>query len=120
MNQETVLMRKIMVALSEAGCFVLRTNSGVYYDSQGNRVTIGFPGLSDLIGYTPDGKFFALEVKTPAGRASREQVRFIENCYRSGAIAGFTRSVQSALDIVMGGKNNDNGRDETANQTFLS
>lgn len=102
-NAETRLMRQIMVALSEAGCFVLRTNSGVYYDSQGNRVTIGFPGLSDLIGYTADGKFFALEVKTPAGRASAAQIAFIENCYRSGAIAGFTRSVQSALDIVMGG-----------------
>ena len=113
-------MRQIMVALSEAGCFVLRTNSGVYYDSQGNRVTIGFPGLSDLIGYTPDGTFFALEVKTPAGRASSAQVAFIENCYRSGAIAGFTRSVQSALDIVMGGNFNDTGRDETAHQTFLS
>ena len=110
MNKETVLMRKIMVALSEAGCFVLRTNSGVYYDSQGNRITIGFPGLSDLIGYTPDGKFFALEVKTPVGRASPEQIAFIEKCYRSGAIAGFTRSVQSALDIVVGGNNNDDRR----------
>lgn len=104
MNKETALMRKIMVALSEAGCFVLRTNSGVYYDSQGNRVTIGFKGLSDLIGYTPEGKFFALEIKTPAGRASQEQVKFIESCYRSGAIAGFARSVESALDVVMGGK----------------
>ena len=102
MNKETVLMRKIMVALSEAGCFVLRTNSGVYYDSQGNRVTIGFKGLSDLIGYTPEGKFFALEVKTPAGRASAEQLAFIEKCYRSGAIAGFTRSVEDALKIVSG------------------
>ena len=102
MNKETALMRKIMVALSEAGCFVMRTNSGVYYDSQGNRVTIGFKGLSDLIGYTPEGKFFALEIKTPAGRASLEQIAFIENCYRSGAVAGFARSVDDALQIVSG------------------
>ena len=93
-------MRKIMVALSDAGCFVMRTNSGVYYDAQGNRVTIGFKGLSDLIGYTPDGQFFALEVKTPAGRASKDQIRFIESTYRSGAIAGFARSVDDALRIV--------------------
>ena len=102
MNKETVLMRRIMVALSEAGCFVMRTNSGVYYDAQGNRVTVGFKGLSDLVGYTPEGKFFALEIKTPAGRASDEQYAFIENCYRSGAIAGFARSVEDALKIVSG------------------
>ncbi len=98
-------MRQIMVALSDAGCFVMRTNSGVYYDSKGNRVTVGFKGLSDLVGYTPEGKFFALEIKTPVGRASKEQFAFIESCYRGGAIAGFARSVEDALKIV--GGNND-------------
>lgn len=93
-------MRKIMVALSEKGCFVLRTNSGLYYDKQGNRVRIGFPGLSDLIGCRPDGKFFALEVKTPVGRASKEQFQFIEAMYRSGAIAGFVRSVEDAIKVL--------------------
>lgn len=102
MNKETVLMRQIMVALSDLGCFVLRTNSGVYYDSQGNRIRIGFKGLSDLVGYNPDGQFFALEIKTPAGKASKEQLAFIEKCYRSGAIAGFARSVEDAVRIVTG------------------
>lgn len=102
MNKETVLMRQIMVALSDLGCFVLRTNSGVYYDSQGNRIRIGFKGLSDLVGYNQDGQFFALEIKTPAGKASKEQLAFIEKCYRSGAIAGFARSVDDAVRIVTG------------------
>ena len=102
MNKETVLMRQIMVALSDLGCFVMRTNSGVYYDSQGNRVRVGFKGLSDLVGYTPDGQFFALEIKTPAGKASKEQLAFIEKCYRDGAIAGFARSVEDAVRIVTG------------------
>ena len=102
MNKETVLMRQIMVALSDLGCFVMRTNSGVYYDSQGNRIRIGFKGLSDLVGYTPDGQFFALEIKTPVGRASKEQFAFIEKCYRDGAIAGFARSVEDAVRIVTG------------------
>ena len=83
----------------------MRTNSGVYYDGNGNRVTVGFKGLSDLVGYTPEGKFFALEIKTPVGRASEEQVKFIENCYRGGAIAGFARSVEDALRIVGGNDN---------------
>lgn len=102
MNKETVLMRQIMVALSDLGCFVMRTNSGVYYDSKGNRITVGFKGLSDLVGYNQDGQFFALEIKTPAGRASKEQLAFIEKCYRNGAIAGFARSVEDAVRIVTG------------------
>lgn len=102
MNKETVLMRQIMVALSEAGCFVMRTNSGVYYDSNGNRIRVGFKGLSDLVGYNQDGQFFALEIKTPAGRASKEQLAFVEKCYREGAIAGFARSVEDAVRIVTG------------------
>lgn len=102
MNKETILMRQIMVALSEMGCFVMRTNSGVYYDSNGNRIRVGFKGLSDLVGYNQDGQFFALEIKTPAGKASKEQLAFIEKCYRDGAIAGFARSVEDAVRIVTG------------------
>lgn len=101
-NTETILMRQIMVALSEMGCFVMRTNSGVYYDSNGNRIRVGFKGLSDLVGYNQDGQFFALEIKTPAGKASKEQFAFIEKCYRDGAIAGFARSVEDAVRIVTG------------------
>ena len=102
MNKETILMRQIMVALSEMGCFVMRTNSGVYYDSKGNRIRVGFKGLSDLVGYNQDGQFFALEIKTPAGKASKEQLAFIEKCYRDGAIAGFARSVEDAVRIATG------------------
>lgn len=100
MNRETVLMRKIMVALSRAGCFVLRTNAGVYYDTQGNRVTIGFPGLSDLVGCTPKGRFFALEIKTPGEKPRQNQLDYLEAMRGYGAIAGWCTSVEEALKIV--------------------
>lgn len=100
MNRETVLMRKIMVALSEKGCFVLRSNAGVYFDSQGNRVTIGFPGLSDLIGCTPQGRFFAIEVKMPGEFPRQNQLNFLEAMRNSGALAGWCTSVEGALNIV--------------------
>ena len=93
-------MHKIAAALSEHGCFVLRTNSGVYYDSKGNRITIGFKGLSDLVGFRPDGKFFALEIKTETGRPSEEQLKFIDFCHRKGVPAGIAKSVEDALQIV--------------------
>ena len=101
MNRETALMRKIMVALSDKGCFVLRSNAGVYFDSQGNRVTIGFPGLSDLIGCTSEGRFFAIEVKMPGEKPRQIQLDFIEAMKKSGALAGWCTSVEGALKIVM-------------------
>lgn len=100
MNKESVLMHKIMTTLCEKGCFVLRTNAGVFFDSNGNRVTIGFPGLSDLIGCTPDGMFFAIEVKMPGEKPRKNQLDFIESMKNSGAIAGWCTSVPEALDIV--------------------
>lgn len=68
-------------------------------------------GSSDLIGFTsvtisPDmvGRkvaiFTALEVKTKTGRASTQQVDFIETVKRFGGIAGTPRSPQDAEIIV--------------------
>ena len=100
-------MRKIMVALSEKGCFVLRTNAGVYYDNNGNRITIGFPGLSDLVGCTADGRFFALEVKVPGQKPRKNQIDFLNAMRRNGALAGWCDSPESALQII-----NQNNNDE--------
>ena len=100
MNKETSIMRQIMVALSKKDCLVLRTNAGVYFDSTGNRVTIGFPGLSDLVGCTPDGRFFALEVKVPGQKPRENQLAFLEAIKKQGAIAGWCTSVEEALKIV--------------------
>ena len=89
-----------MIALSDRGCFVLRTNAGTYYDSRGNRVTIGFPGLSDLIGCTADGKFFAIEVKLPGQKPRQNQLDFLAAMRERGALAGWCGSVEEALKII--------------------
>ena len=99
-----------MVALSEQGCFVLRSNAGVYYDAQGNRVTIGFPGLSDLIGCTADGKFFAIEVKLPGQKPRQNQVDFLKAMRKNGALAGWCVSVEGALQII--NQNNEQLKEE--------
>ena len=89
-----------MVALSERGCFVLRTNAGVYYDNTGARVSIGFPGLSDLIGCRPDGKFFALEIKMPGEKPRQNQLDYLDHMRSLGAIAGWCSSVEEAIKKV--------------------
>lgn len=100
MNHETVIQNQIRVALSERGCIVHRCNTGVYYTNDGKRVKCGEVGHSDLYGHRPDGKAFYLEVKTPIGRASKEQKDFIAAMRATGAIAGFARSIEDAIKVV--------------------
>ena len=45
-------------------------------------------------------RFFALEVKTPKGRVSPEQVQFIDLVNRSGGYAAVVRSVDDAVHAV--------------------
>jgi len=68
-------------------------------------------GSSDLIGLhrivvTPDmvgrpvALFTAIEVKGPRGRASPEQLAFVDTVRRMGGIADITRSVDHAQSIL--------------------
>lgn len=100
LNRETVIQNKIRVALSERGCIVHRCNTGLYYSKDGRPVVCGEVGHSDLYGHRPDGKAFYLEIKTPVGRASKEQLAFIKAMQNTGALAGFARSVADAMEVL--------------------
>jgi len=117
MNPETRIQNRILLALSEAGCTVWRNEtSGAWVGKQihrdGDQVTLinahmmtfGLAvGSSDIIGITPEGRFLAVEVKTPKGRPTKEQLRFIEAVRAAGGIAGIARSVEEALDLIRRG-----------------
>lgn len=115
MNPETKIQRLIMVALSQAGHTVFRNETGQFWTGktihrEGSTVTLAkahmIPvglcvGSSDLIGLqSGTGKFFAIEVKTSKGRASKEQKQFIEHVKEKGGIAGIARSPQEALELL--------------------
>jgi len=116
MNQETKIQRAIMLALSESGCLVFRNEtSGAWVGKKvhqaGQQVTLADArmirfglcvGSSDLIGLTKYGRFFAIEIKTKTGRATKEQLNFIERVREAGGIAGIARSPQDALDLLRG------------------
>ena len=115
MNKETKVQRSIMLALSEAGCMVFRNETkrawiGKLLHKAGDQVTLGSSlfmlfglciGSSDLIGLTDKGQFFAIEVKTDTGRASKEQKIFIAQIIKQGGLAGIARSPKEALAIVV-------------------
>jgi len=99
--REQDIQRLIMLALSEAGCLIWRNNTGVLKNAAGIPIKFGLcVGSSDLIGLTPTGKFLAVEIKTCKGRATPEQLRFIEAVRARGGIAGIARSPAEALALL--------------------
>ena len=91
-----------MVALSEDGHFAYRCNVGRFKMADGRWFDTGLPpGFSDIAGHRAgDARAFYLEVKTPTGRASPQQVAFIAAMRARGAIAAVVRSVEDAREIL--------------------
>jgi hypothetical protein len=56
-------------------------------------------GSSDLIGCL-NGRFIALEVKTPTGRASPQQRQWLDLVRRHGGFAAIVRSVEDARGAI--------------------
>ena len=99
--KEQDIQRLIMLALSEAGCLIWRNNTGVLKNAAGIPIRFGLcVGSSDLIGIAPGGRFLAVEIKTPKGKATPEQLRFIEAVRARGGIAGIARSPAEALALL--------------------
>ena len=116
MNSETKIQNLILMALSKAGCLVFRNETsgawvGKVLHKDANQVTLtdarmirfGLAvGSADIIGIAPCGRFLAIEIKTSKGRATKEQLRFIEAVNNAGGIAGIARSVDDALLLIGG------------------
>lgn len=103
-SQETNLQAEILIVLSSAGCKAWRNNVGQAKTDDGRfiRYGVGGNGGSDIIGMTPDGTFLALEIKTPKGKVSPEQQRFIDMVNASGGRAGIASSPEEAVRIALG------------------
>ena len=103
-RSEANIQNDILIALSNAGAIVFRNNVGALKDKTGRpvRYGVGGNGGSDIIGICPDGRFLAVEVKKNTGRATEDQLRFIEAVRAKGGRAGVARSVEDALRILEG------------------
>lgn len=126
-NRESNVQARAMLALSEGGAVVFRQNvgtafAGVVLDRTATTLTLGNPrplhaglceGSSDIIGWvpveiTPDmigqtlAVFVAAEVKTPTGRTTEAQERFLAAVRSSGGVAGVVRSEDEARALLPG------------------
>lgn len=91
--RESALMRQIMVRASELGGRLLRNNNGAYkIGKRFIRYGVGGPGGSDLIGWTHDGRFVAVEVKA-GSPTTKEQLQFLQEVIRSKGIGILALSV---------------------------
>lgn len=108
MKYETSVQNLIKIELSKKGCVVHRANVGVFFTHDGRMVHLGEQGHSDLYGHRPDGQAFYIEVKTPTGRPTQQQIRFLNAMKNSGARAGLARNPEEAINIVF--SEVDNGR----------
>lgn len=111
---EKDLMKSIQAALSGAGCRAFRTNVGQGWTGSkiirhpDGSITIldarpfstGLPeGFPDLLVVAQGGRVTFLEIKTPTGRLSTEQIHFAEQLTAWGANVSTARSESEAVRI---------------------
>jgi hypothetical protein len=98
---ESQLQDKIRLALGcITGLVLFRNNIGVA-EMRGHMVRfgVGGPGGADLIGLY-NGRFTAVEIKTPTGRQTPEQLRFQQLVESKGGEYVILRSVDDAIAWV--------------------
>lgn len=88
--------------------FAWRNNSGAakssYTDARGKTkerfVRFGCKGSSDIIGWTADGRFLAIECKTSKGRITPDQREFLRKVRAAGGVAILARSVDDVVEVL--------------------
>lgn len=76
------------------------TTTGTLKIRGGYWITIGFPGVSDIIGQLRDGRLFAVEVKQPGEMPTKVQRDFIELVIRNGGSACWVVSVEEVAEFL--------------------
>lgn len=86
---ENKIQSATLKKLQKAGIFCWRNNNNAVWDSHLNngfgayRSFGGLKGVPDIIAIVK-GQFVGIEVKTPKGKLSPEQVLFKKRCVRNG------------------------------------
>ena len=101
MTEEHRIQNEIRAALSPY-CIIFRMNVGSGRTEDGRFFSTGVPrGFSDLFGVRKsDGRAVFIEVKTPKGRPTKQQINFISRMRAAGAIAGICRSAEDAVKLI--------------------
>lgn len=95
MSKEGDIRDHCILAAADCGARVFRNNRGLFLtlDSK-RRVRAGLEcnGSADLIGWTKDGRFLAIELKSMTGKGTPAQDAFIAAVMAAGGVAFYARS----------------------------
>ena len=98
-HEETKIQSQIMIALSKYG-IPIRQQCGKFQTMYGSVVSIGIPGMSDILFFRKDGKPFWLEIKTKTGKPSKEQLHFLQVMKSMNVEGAIIRSVEEAINFI--------------------
>ncbi len=76
-----------------------RQNSGAAKVG-GRFIRFGWPGCPDVLGQLRDGRLLGVEVKAAKGRASPEQVLFLERINGAGGVAFIARDLRDVMQAL--------------------
>ena len=74
--------------------------AGIYVRSRNTYIPSHAPGVSDILGVLPGGRFLAVEVKAPKGKVSPHQQQFIDAVNLAGGLAFIAHSVEEAHQAI--------------------
>lgn len=98
--KESQVLRAVIarLALHRDVSWVQRMNVGAAKDAHGQLIRFGFAGLSDIIGQLKDGRFLAIEVKSPGGKPTPAQEAFLNKVKQANGVALCVHDVQQIPD----------------------
>ena len=80
--------------------FAFRLNAGMIRTENGGMVRLAPAGVSDIIGMTIDGHFFAVEVKAGKNRPTPRQQEFVDQVNKDGGLAFVAWSVDDCIEVL--------------------
>src|ERR1035441_8428025 len=95
MKPEQSIQRALLEYLNWKYIFCWKvTTTGSFVQSRNTWIPSQAPGVSDILGVLKGGRILAIEVKSPKGRVSPQQDRFIDNINENGGLAFVARSIE--------------------------
>lgn len=106
-NLETKIQNEVILALGQqcgSICRIFRQQVGffvAYQNPEARPVQVGVKGMADLSGILlPGGWRLEIEIKTPTGKQSPEQVKWAEMIRAFGGIYIVVRSADEAVSMI--------------------
>lgn len=98
-NPETILQRKIMVAISDLGAVPYRMQVGQFYTQNATPIYVGIKGTPDILIIAPYGITLWFELKTQTGVLRNDQILFRDMLLSMNHRVYTVRSVEQAIAI---------------------